>query len=559
MQKQIIFYTQAYNAEQYLEKAITSILNQTYTNFLYYIVDDGSSDGTREIIQKYATLDSRIKPIYHDSNSYLNCYNETLKQIYSEKEAVYFAFLDADDWYEPTFAETGIQCLEDSKVDLYICGSIFESPSGKVLGARQWKFDKYEFSSTDVPDYFPYLHSFFRTCWAKIYRISQLKQHQVMVPTTLPVGFDTGFFFQYLTYTQRFIVSSENLHHYLVDPNSTSYRYIPNRIAYDEELSQTTYEYLKTIDGATPNNLFFYNIINLNAFYDTFKVAFRAYRDNKTTLKELEELLNSNFLVQTKHSLHNLLPLTNSYKYLLENFRSEVVTYLFSEYQEQDNEIFFMALKDLVPTLSLFFEPEDMKEFFSKELTNKERLEYLLHSEEACLEAFSKYMLTPEEFASFDSTLIGLLELYCNHDFSTIIKKLEHYQTFSPKQIAYIISKHPILEKVENSERIFSYPSLLLPVLKEEYDVITKALPDQIQILSSTEPKTALILSRIGSYTAALASMEDYYIFFLKVELELLYELQCFSEAKNKLEELLPFLPNDQELLELQKKLNLNI
>lgn len=558
MKEKIIFYTQAYNAEKYLEKAILSILNQTYTNFSYYLVDDGSSDGTRNIIKKYADIDSRIIPIYYDVNSYLQCYNKTLKEIYEKEEASYFSFLDADDWYEPTFAEKGIQSLKNPLIDLYICSSIFESPSGEILRTPQWFLNKYNFSSSEISDYFPALHFFFRTCWGKIYRFSHLKTYKFNISTSLPYGYDTKFVSHYLIHIKNFVISPEILHHYLIYPTSISYQYIPNRIACDIELADTTRHYLKTIQGETTNNLFFCDLVNLNAFKDTFKVVFRAYRDNKTTVEELQQLLSSEFLYQIKQEIKSLLPLINDGIQQIQIFRSEVVTYLFSEYQEQDNEIFFMALKDLVPTLSLFFEPEDMKEFFSKELTNKERLEYLLHSEEACLESFSKYTLTPEEYASFDSTLIGLLELYCNHDFSTIIKKLEHYQTFSPNQIAYIISKHPILEKVENSERIFSYPSLLLPVLKEEYDVITKALPDQIQMLSSTEPKTALILSRIGSYTAALASMEDYYIFFLKVELELLYELQCFSEAKNKLEELLPFLPNDQELLELQKKLNID-
>ena len=65
----------------------------------------------------------------------------------------------------------------------------------------------------------------------------------------------------------------------------------------------------------------------------------------------------------------------------------------------------------------------------------------------------------------------------------------------------------------------------------------------------------SLVFAQIGSYTSALLSMEEYYIFFLKAELEFLYQLQRFTEANEKLEELLPFLPDDEELLQLQEKL----
>ena len=44
----------AYNTEQYIDEAIQSILNQSYTNFEFIIIDDGSTDHTLDIIMKYA-------------------------------------------------------------------------------------------------------------------------------------------------------------------------------------------------------------------------------------------------------------------------------------------------------------------------------------------------------------------------------------------------------------------------------------------------------------------------------------------------------------------------
>lgn len=60
--------TPAYNASLYLEDAIVSILNQTFSNFEYIIIDDCSTDDTFGIIQKYSELDSRIIPVQNPVN-----------------------------------------------------------------------------------------------------------------------------------------------------------------------------------------------------------------------------------------------------------------------------------------------------------------------------------------------------------------------------------------------------------------------------------------------------------------------------------------------------------
>ena len=57
-----------YNRKDYVSDAIESILNQTYKDFEFIIIDDCSTDGTREIIQKYADNDSRIVYIKNPQN-----------------------------------------------------------------------------------------------------------------------------------------------------------------------------------------------------------------------------------------------------------------------------------------------------------------------------------------------------------------------------------------------------------------------------------------------------------------------------------------------------------
>ena len=82
----------AYNAAEFLNESIDSILHQTYQNFELIIVNDGSTDNTQAIIEQYA--DPRIKCIQHDQNKGLvNCLNEAITLSKGE----YIVRMDADD------------------------------------------------------------------------------------------------------------------------------------------------------------------------------------------------------------------------------------------------------------------------------------------------------------------------------------------------------------------------------------------------------------------------------------------------------------------------------
>ena len=83
-----------YNAERYLAAAIDSILNQTYTDFEFIIIDDCSTDKSYLILQKYQAKDKRIK-LFRNAENYKQAYSRNL----GIEQAVgsYIVFMDADD------------------------------------------------------------------------------------------------------------------------------------------------------------------------------------------------------------------------------------------------------------------------------------------------------------------------------------------------------------------------------------------------------------------------------------------------------------------------------
>jgi len=82
-----------YNGERFLAPAIESVLAQTFGDFELLILDDGSRDATQAIIQRYAALDSRIRPILRENRGLV----ASLNQLIEEARAPIIARMDADD------------------------------------------------------------------------------------------------------------------------------------------------------------------------------------------------------------------------------------------------------------------------------------------------------------------------------------------------------------------------------------------------------------------------------------------------------------------------------
>ena len=83
-----------YNAEEYLHDSINSILNQTFTNFEFLIMNDFSDDGSQKIIEKYSLLDKRIRLFNNNINRGLTA---SLNELIKKSNSLLIARMDADD------------------------------------------------------------------------------------------------------------------------------------------------------------------------------------------------------------------------------------------------------------------------------------------------------------------------------------------------------------------------------------------------------------------------------------------------------------------------------
>lgn len=123
----------AFNVEKYIATAIESVLNQTFTNFEFIVLDDGSCDDTVKIIESYD--DVRMKKVFLPENKGLVSARNFLVEM---AQGQYTAFLDSDDLADPRRLEFQLQYLQSHGLDL--CGTdhwVLHQKTGKIKRSKQ--------------------------------------------------------------------------------------------------------------------------------------------------------------------------------------------------------------------------------------------------------------------------------------------------------------------------------------------------------------------------------------------------------------------------------------
>lgn len=114
--KRVNIILSTYNGERYLKEQLKSLIEQTYSNIVIYIRDDGSSDSTVEIIKNFQEIYGQEKIVFlEDTDGNVGYVKSFLKIIRSCKDADYYAFCDQDDYWLPNKIERAVKFL-DSQV-----------------------------------------------------------------------------------------------------------------------------------------------------------------------------------------------------------------------------------------------------------------------------------------------------------------------------------------------------------------------------------------------------------------------------------------------------------
>ncbi|MBQ9227212.1 MAG: glycosyltransferase family 2 protein [Eubacterium sp.] len=121
-----------FNVELYLDQCLTSVIRQTYKHLEIILVDDGSTDTTGELCDKWATIDSRIK-VFHQSNS--GTYQARIAALRAVS-GEYVMFVDGDDYLAENMAELLLQECQKSPYSIASCDYYLDYGDRKTAQAH---------------------------------------------------------------------------------------------------------------------------------------------------------------------------------------------------------------------------------------------------------------------------------------------------------------------------------------------------------------------------------------------------------------------------------------
>lgn len=118
-----------YNAENYIEIPINSLLNQSYKNFEVVLVDDGSTDASTEVAKKVISNDKRFRILRQKNSGPGAARNHGIR----EAKGNYISFIDSDDYFHQEFLYKVIQKSKETEADVIVCDFVKVYENGEII------------------------------------------------------------------------------------------------------------------------------------------------------------------------------------------------------------------------------------------------------------------------------------------------------------------------------------------------------------------------------------------------------------------------------------------
>lgn len=217
-----------YNAEKSIERCINSILNQTYTDIELLLIDDGSTDRSSVICEKYMKVDSRVRFVKQQNSGVSYTRNKGIKIAKGE----FIQFVDSDDYINSEMCEKLIESAIKYNADMTMCGITEEH--GKYLDVRIPKLHG-GYRVEELREYYPDIFDGFllNSPCNKLYKKESLT---AQFPNDISLGEDLIFNLRNLINMDWISFIEESLYHYVIHQGSLNRSYRPNEIDCAEQI-----------------------------------------------------------------------------------------------------------------------------------------------------------------------------------------------------------------------------------------------------------------------------------------------------------------------------------
>lgn len=192
-----------YNASKVLERCLSSILNQTFSDWELLLIDDGSTDESGHLCEEFSLRDKRIRTIHKINGGVSTARNTGLEICNGD----YITFIDADDYIESNYFE---EMMSEKISDLVICGFKIANLNTFIPTQSIKNVPINAELVTELVENPYYLDS----PWCKIFKKSIIKENKIKFDPRLKLSEDTLFSYSYLSHIKTITLIKKSLYVY---------------------------------------------------------------------------------------------------------------------------------------------------------------------------------------------------------------------------------------------------------------------------------------------------------------------------------------------------------
>lgn len=211
MKTKISIVVPIYNVEEYVERCIISVKNQTYENIEIILVNDGSQDNSLDICNQYANHDSRIKVINKNNGGLSEARNLGIEKSTGE----YILLVDGDDSIEVTTCEELVNIIENNLVDMVIFKHNKIINENKISSNDSYRIEV--INSEEAYRRYLYGEEVIPAAWSKLYKRNLF--NEIKFPKgKLAEDFATAH--KYILQCEKIAYYDKSLYNYYIRENS---------------------------------------------------------------------------------------------------------------------------------------------------------------------------------------------------------------------------------------------------------------------------------------------------------------------------------------------------
>jgi|TARA_B110000208_G_scaffold84118_1_gene106712 glycosyltransferase involved in cell wall biosynthesis len=292
-----------FNAERYLYRCLESILSQSYKCFEVLIIDDGSTDSSKEIYQKFVNFDNRFKSFHQTNQGPSSARNLGIEKSNSE----YIVFVDSDDFVDINYLVNFLRKDDFSNSDLVCCGYYELSKlSSNPIAINDFKENK-ECGIT-INEIVPIIFTGTAgVLWAKLFKSDIIKSNNLKLQPDIKMSEDLIFVLEYVFHTKGIYIINKNGYYYnRLNERSISSTQNLSYLKYIELTNNAIYSIIKKynfhfvdINDILRQRIWFfikwitYNVANTEEFYLDKNRKIKSilkYNDFRTQLFFIKEV-----------------------------------------------------------------------------------------------------------------------------------------------------------------------------------------------------------------------------------------------------------------------------